>query len=130
MLVEQQEQKKPSVEIQYTRAVSYEGNLIAQKLVESCFEYCDDYWRGLGMIPNSGLKLRKKYEAFDAEVAIPVNVKSKPDPKGCLCGNILKGMNKPTDCTLFGKACTPESPIGACMVSSEGTCAAYAKYTE
>lgn len=128
MLTVQLENNSPEVEIQYSRAVSHNGNSKAQAMVAKCFEPCTDYWRGLGEIPMSGLKLKKTYEAYDAEVAMPVEVESKPDPKGCLCGNILKGMNKPTDCKLFKKTCTPENPIGACMVSSEGTCAAYFRY--
>jgi hydrogenase expression/formation protein HypD len=130
MLVEQIETNTPSVQVQYSRAVSYEGNTKAQEMITSCFKPCTDSWRGIGPIPESGLKLKDAYSQFDAEEVIPINVEEKPEPKGCLCGNILKGMNKPTDCNLFKKVCTPENPIGACMVSSEGTCAAYFKYSE
>lgn len=130
MLVNQLENKNPSVETQYTRAVNFEGNTIAQGMVSECFEPCTDFWRGIGEIPDSGLKLRKAYSSFDAEEVLPVKVENKPEPKACLCGSILKGMNKPTDCKLFKKTCTPENPIGACMVSNEGTCAAYYKYSE
>ena len=128
MLVKQMEDNQPSVEIQYSRAVTFEGNLKAQEMVASTFEPCTDSWRGIGAIPESGLLLNKDFEAFDAEKVIPIKIEEKPEPKACLCGSILKGMNKPTDCKLFKKTCTPENPVGACMVSSEGTCAAYYKY--
>jgi hydrogenase expression/formation protein HypD len=129
MLVKQFEKGEPSVEIQYKRAVSYEGNLKAQKIVNSVFTSYDDTWRGIGIIPESGLKLNSAYEMFDAEKVIPLHIKEKPEPKACLCGNILKGLNVPNDCKLFRIKCTPENPVGACMVSSEGTCAAYFKYS-
>lgn len=129
MLVKQLESNTPEVAIQYKRAVSYDGNTKAQKFVSECFEPSVDNWRGIGAIDGSGLKLRKVFEAFDAEKRIPVSVNTKPDNKGCLCGSILKGESKPTDCKLFKKICTPDNPIGACMVSNEGTCAAYYKYT-
>ena len=129
MLVKQIEANDPSVEIQYSRAVTYEGNLKAQEMVSSCFEPCTNSWRGIGAIPDSGLKLRKEFKNFDAEIILPLNIEETPEPKACLCGSILKGMNKPTDCKLFRRACTPENPVGACMVSSEGTCSAYYKYS-
>jgi hydrogenase expression/formation protein HypD len=94
MLVEQIENRKPSVEIQYARAVTYEGNVKAQEMVDSCFEPCIDSWRGIGAIPGSGLKLKKEFSAFDAEVRIPLDIKEKPEPKACLCGSILKGMQQ------------------------------------
>ncbi|MBN1117686.1 MAG: hydrogenase formation protein HypD [Bacteroidales bacterium] len=128
MLVEQQEKGKPSVDIQYKRAVNYKGNLKAQKLVESVFETCNTGWRGIGNVPDSGLKLKDEFSRYNAELQFELEVKEVPEPKGCLCGNILSGKNKPQDCKLFGKICVPENPIGACMVSSEGTCAAYYRY--
>ena len=116
------------VENAYTRAVSWEGNLRAQKMVEEIFEPADMDWRGLGRIPASGLKIREKYSAFDAEVRLDITLPQAEEPKGCMCGNILKGMNNPKECPLFDTRCTPANPIGPCMVSSEGTCAAFYKY--
>jgi len=116
------------VENAYPRAVSWEGNLRARKMVEEIFEPADMDWRGLGRIPLSGLKIREKYAEFDAEVRLDITLPEAEEPKGCMCGNILKGRNTPRECPLFDKRCTPASPIGPCMVSSEGTCAAYHKY--
>jgi hydrogenase expression/formation protein HypD len=116
------------VENVYPRAVAWEGNLRAQKMVEEIFEPADMDWRGLGRIPASGLKIRRKYEAFDAEIRLDITLPKAEEPKGCMCGNILKGMNTPRECPLFDTRCTPANPIGPCMVSSEGTCAAYHKY--
>ena len=116
------------VENAYPRAVSREGNLRAQKMVEEIFEPADMDWRGLGRIPGSGLKIRKKYAAFDAEIRLDITLPNSEEPKGCMCGNILKGMNTPRECPLFDTRCSPANPIGPCMVSSEGTCAAYHKY--
>jgi hydrogenase expression/formation protein HypD len=97
-------------------------------MVEEIFEPADMDWRGLGRIPASGLKIRRKYEAFDAEIRLDITLPKAEEPKGCMCGNILKGMNTPRECPLFDTRCTPANPIGPCMVSSEGTCAAYHKY--
>jgi hydrogenase expression/formation protein HypD len=116
------------VENVYPRAVAWEGNLRAAKMVAEIFEPADMEWRGLGRIPLSGLKIREKYAAYDAEVRLEITLPEAREPKGCLCGNILKGMNTPKECPLFGGRCTPANPIGPCMVSSEGTCAAYHKY--
>lgn len=116
------------VENVYPRAVAWEGNLRAQKMVEEIFEPADMDWRGLGRIPLSGLKIREKYSAFDAEVRLNISLPKAEEPKGCMCGNILKGMNNPRECPLFDSRCTPANPVGPCMVSSEGTCAAYHKY--
>ncbi|MGD2034116.1 MAG: hydrogenase formation protein HypD, partial [Bacteroidales bacterium] len=121
---------KSGVKIQYSRLVSEEGNLRAQKMISGIFDECDTYWRGIGLIPGSGLCLNRKYDSFNAETQIPVEAESGPEPKGCLCGKILKGLNKPTDCPLFGKKCTPSNPVGACMVSSEGACQAYYNFQE
>ncbi|MFH1860410.1 MAG: hydrogenase formation protein HypD [bacterium] len=129
--------KKPSnqvgVEIQYTRAVKPEGNVVAQRILAEVFEPVDAAWRGIGVIPDSGLMIRQEYSRFDASLVfeIPhdcVGVGSEPIPSGCICGKILRGIAIPSDCPLFGKVCTTENPIGACMVSTEGTCAAYYKY--
>ena len=116
------------VEIEYSRIVKPEGNRKAQQLLAEVFEPCDAPWRGIGVIPGSGLKIREKYAAFDAERQLPVAVEEPKEHQGCLCGEILKGKVTPKDCMLFRQACTPENPVGACMVSSEGTCAAEYKY--
>jgi hydrogenase expression/formation protein HypD len=130
MLVKQIETKTPRVEIQYRRAVRPEGNVKAKALLEEVFTFRDDWWRGLGILKDSGLTLKAGYGAWDAERMIPVTVPEARDEKGCLCGEILKGLKKPTDCPLFGKVCTPSDPAGTCMVSSEGSCHAYYRYGE
>ena len=116
------------VENVYPRAVSWEGNPRADKVVAEIFEPADMDWRGLGRIPASGLKIREKYAEFDAEVRLDIKLPEAKEPKGCMCGNILKGMSTPRECPLFATRCTTANPIGPCMVSSEGTCAAYYKY--
>lgn len=116
------------VETQYRRVVKPEGNIKAQALLAEVFEPCDANWRGIGMIPGSGLQLRPEYAAFDASVQLPVAVEPPREHAGCRCGEILKGKLRPTDCPLFRTVCTPEEPVGACMVSSEGTCAAEYRY--
>lgn len=119
---------KPRVQIQYKRTVKEEGNPRAIDLMNEVFEEADSNWRGLGDIPGSGLKIRDAYQAFDAEKNIEVKVEQTRQDKGCICGEILKGTKTPIDCKLFKKRCTPSNPVGACMVSSEGTCSAYYKY--
>ena len=116
------------VETQYRRVVKPEGNLKAREILYRVFEPCDANWRGIGNIPDSGLHLRKAYARFDADRALPVKIEPTVEHKGCLCGEILKGKVRPVDCLLFRISCTPEYPVGACMVSSEGTCAAEYKY--
>jgi hydrogenase expression/formation protein HypD len=128
MLAIQMESGTPKVEIQYQRVVHYKGNIIAQQLLDEVFVHSDDSWRGLGMIPDSGLKIRENFSSFDAEKQFTVNVPESVEPKGCMCGQILRGIKTPEDCTLFGKKCSPSHPVGACMVSAEGTCATYYKY--
>ncbi len=128
MLARQVGNNDIKVENVYPRAVAWEGNQRAQKMVEEIFEPTDMDWRGLGRIPASGLKIRDKYAMFDAEVRLDIIIPESLEPKGCLCGNILKGMNTPRECPLFDSRCSPATPIGPCMVSSEGTCAAYHKY--
>jgi hydrogenase expression/formation protein HypD len=128
MLVIQIESGKQRVEVQYQRVVHPEGNKTAQRMLEEVFELRDDQWRGLGMISKSGLKIRETLKAFDAEVQFNVEVPPSTEPKGCICGQILRGLKTPVDCPLFGKKCTPSNPVGACMVSGEGTCATYYKY--
>lgn len=128
MLVRQVEDQSPKVEIQYKRVVKEEGNIKAQDFLEEVFELREDWWRGLGSLPDSGLGINDKYADFDAERNIDVEVEPVKEEKGCICGEILKGQKNPKDCKLFNKVCTPMNPVGACMVSNEGTCHAYFKY--
>ncbi len=128
MLVAQIENGESKVEIAYRRGVRPEGNQQALKLMEQVFEPCPAQWRGIGEVPNSGLKLRKEYQRFDAELAFDIDPGPTYEPKGCICGDILRGVKTPADCRLFGKACTPQYPVGPCMVSSEGSCSAYYLY--
>ncbi len=129
MLVRQIESGTPKVEIQYKRVVKPEGNLKAQQMLKEVFELGDDWWRGLGVLEKSGLKIRSKYAAYDAEANISAEgMVALREPKGCICGEILKGLKKPKDCSLFAKVCTPRDPVGSCMVSSEGACQAYYLY--
>lgn len=128
MLVLQHENNTQKVEIQYSRVVKPEGNIKAQEMLDEVFEMRDDWWRGLGTLPESGMAIRAKFEAFNAEKMIEVEVENTREDKGCICGAVLKGINKPSDCKLFGKVCTPSDPVGACMVSNEGACAAYYRY--
>jgi hydrogenase expression/formation protein HypD len=128
MLVNQVNTGSPATEIQYSRAVTKEGNTIALHFMESVFEPCDDQWRGFGTIAKSGLRLREKYERFDAEKAMPVDIKSQEENILCICGEILRGLKRPSDCDLFAGSCIPEHPVGSCMVSNEGTCNSYYKY--
>jgi len=128
MLVAQIENGESKVEIAYRRGVRPEGNQQALKLMEEVFETCPAEWRGIGEVPDSGLKVRKEYQPFDAEVAFDIDPGSPYEPEGCICGDILRGVKTPLDCRLFGKVCTPESPVGPCMVSSEGSCSAYYLY--
>lgn len=130
MLVQQHEQNQPKIEVQYKRVVKPEGNSKAQQLVNEVFTPRDDWWRGLGVLPKSGLGIRSTYSSFNAEKMIPVQVEPTKEPKGCICGIILKGQKKPVDCKLFGRVCTPLNPVGACMVSSEGSCHAFYKYSD
>jgi hydrogenase expression/formation protein HypD len=128
MLVEQVERGESRVEIAYRRGVNPEGNQIALKLMERVFEPSSARWRGMGEIPGSGLKIRAKYQRFDAEANFDIKTAPPVEHKGCLCGEILRGVKTPADCKLFAKACTPENPIGPCMVSAEGSCSAYYLY--
>jgi hydrogenase expression/formation protein HypD len=118
----------PAILNDYKRVVRNEGNPVARKIVEEVFEPCDASWRGLGIIHGSGLALRESYSRFDATLHLPVEVLDAPDDPRCQCAAILTGSKTPDRCGLFGKECTPEEPVGPCMVSSEGTCAAYYKY--
>jgi hydrogenase expression/formation protein HypD len=112
----------------YRRVVRSDGNPVARAIVDEVFEPCDAEWRGLGNIPGSGLKLKGSFLAFDARIHLPVHVPPATDDPRCQCAAILTGSKTPDRCGLFGRECTPEDPVGPCMVSSEGTCAAYYKY--
>jgi hydrogenase expression/formation protein HypD len=128
MLARQIKDKKHLVENQYTRAVKPEGNTKAQALMKEVFSPEDTRWRGIGVIPESGLGINREYELFDGEKQIQVEVEPSSEPSNCLCGEVILGKTQPQVCALFGRECTPESPVGPCMVSSEGTCAAHFKY--
>jgi hydrogenase expression/formation protein HypD len=130
MLVSQIERQQYSVEIAYRRGVKPEGNPQALRLMERVFEIGEATWRGIGPVPSSGLRLNERYRRFDAEARFDINVGPPLEPKGCLCGSILRGVSTPADCNLFRMTCTPEHPVGPCMVSSEGTCAAFYHYGE
>ena len=127
MLVKQIEDGREEVEIQYERAVKPEGNKIALDKINEVFKVVDSNWRGIGNIPLSGLEIQDKYEQFNAR-KFKVEIEETKEPKGCRCGEVLRGVIIPPECPLFKKICTPEDPKGACMVSTEGTCAAYYKY--
>jgi hydrogenase expression/formation protein HypD len=123
MICRQIAEQRATVENQYARVVQPAGNTHARSLIEQVFEPCDMSWRGFGLIPGSGLAIRKVFAAQDAG-SIEVNVLPSVEHPGCRCGDVLRGLIQPGDCSMFGKTCTPESPRGACMVSSEGACAA------
>jgi len=128
MLTKQIEDNVPKLENSYKRAVTFEGNPKARSTMASVFETADAAWRGLGVIPLSGLKIKKEYAAFDAQKVFGIKLAESEEPKGCACGEILLGLKIPPQCPLYKKKCTPIQPIGPCMVSSEGTCAAYHRY--
>ena len=120
----------PRIENAYGRGVDDCGNLAAQKVIEDVFEPCDAVWRGLGPIPMSGLRLKGAYAAHDAMKAFSPEVEPTRETRGCRCGDVLRGIITPDQCPLFGRVCNPEQPTGPCMVSSEGSCAAYYRYRE
>ncbi|MDA8324615.1 MAG: hydrogenase formation protein HypD [Nitrospiraceae bacterium] len=136
MLLGQIRRGRAAVEVQYRTAVRAEGNRRALAMMEECFEPDSAWWRGIGAIPASGLRIREGFAAFDAarvfamalEGVMSGRQSAPSEPPGCSCGDVLRGLKIPTECRLFGKKCTPESPVGACMVSAEGSCAAYYKY--
>jgi hydrogenase expression/formation protein HypD len=127
-LVNQVQAEKPVVENCYGRVVTPEGNIRARELVDRVFVPVDSEWRGLGIIRASGLALRRKFEQYDVTKRLGVVIAPSTEPRGCRCGGILKGICAPPDCPLFGKRCSPGSPVGPCMVSSEGTCAAWHRF--
>jgi hydrogenase expression/formation protein HypD len=131
MLVRQFKEGRCEVEVQYKRSVSKEGNVKAQELIQRYFTKRDLFkWRGLGNIPKSAWRLKEEFREFDAEEVYKeiLPLQEIEDHHLCICGDILRGMAKPTECQVFGSACTPQKPLGSCMVSSEGACAAYYKY--
>jgi hydrogenase expression/formation protein HypD len=128
MILKQIAKNKPSVEIQYKWVVREEGNQYALKYIDDVFETGNSYWRGIGIIESSGLIFKDKFKDLDAKKWFGIKDKNIPEPKLCSCGDIMQGKKKPPDCALFGRQCTPDKPVGPCMVSSEGTCAAYFKY--
>jgi hydrogenase expression/formation protein HypD len=128
MLLLQLENGNACVENQYVRSASYQGNLPAQQLLQEVFEIADQKWRGIGVIPRSGLRLRSEYADYDAEKVFDLHLVTAEEPAGCISAQVLQGLRKPTDCAAFAIRCTPENPLGAPMVSSEGACAAYYHY--
>jgi hydrogenase expression/formation protein HypD len=129
MLVRQLNDGRAEVENEFIRAVTPDGNQKAIALMREVFTLRDSFeWRGLGEMPHSALKLRDEYKAFDAEVRFDIPYRKVPDNKACECGAILRGLKEPSQCKVFGTACTPDNPLGACMVSSEGACAAQFTY--
>ena len=127
-LLRQENEALPQVINQYSRAVKDKGNLKAIQTMQEVFEVCDAKWRGLGLLPASGLDLRSEYEHFDVQKVLGLETMTIDEKSGCKCGEILKGKLTPKQCPLFNKTCTPASPVGPCMVSTEGSCAAYYKY--
>jgi hydrogenase expression/formation protein HypD len=125
MLIRQINSGRFKTEVQYTRAVKPEGNRRAMSVLNKVFKKTDSEWRGIGLLPASGLKLRPGINTWDAETNFDIEIQETRPDQGCICGEILKGLKNPDDCALFGTACTPRNPSGACMVSSEGTCNAW-----
>ena len=125
MTVKQLEDGRAVVENQYTRMVKEEGNAAAQEIINTVFEIGDQMWRGIGTITESGYKLNKEFEAYDADKKFNIEIEIVPENEKCIAGAVMKGIKKPFECSEFGKACTPQNPLGAPMVSSEGACAAY-----
>jgi len=128
MLLRQKKEGAARVENEYSRVATAAGNRKAQDLIRDVFVPCDTGWRGIGVITGSGLRIADRYASFDAERKFGIPVTFAPERSACRCGDVLKGKILPVDCPLFGKACVPEEPYGPCMVSSEGSCAAYYKY--
>lgn len=130
LLIEQLLKKRPKVDNQYIRAVAKQGNTKAQEIIKQVFKICDAAWRGLGRIPQSGLKIRDGFSQFDAERVFCIRRTTHDAQRTtrCKCGDVLKGLISPPQCPLFSKICSPDNPVGPCMVSSEGTCNAYYKY--
>lgn len=128
MIMRQLHEGRAEIEIAYKRGVMPEGNPVALAAIEEVFTTVDATWRGLGVIPASGYAIRPEFKAYDAVSRFSPDVEPTQEPKGCRCGDVLRGMMAPNECPLFRKVCTPENPVGPCMVSSEGSCAAYFRY--
>lgn len=128
VLVRQVVEGNPTITIEYERVVKPEGNEKALELLNTVFQICDVRWRGIGLIPESGLEFSKEFQRYDIRKKYNIKLPKPIEPKGCICGRVLLGLSMPFDCALFGKGCTPLTPVGPCMVSSEGSCAAYYKY--
>jgi len=128
-LVEQNESNKPELVNAYPRAVADVGNPKAREIMNQVFEKADAIWRGIGNIPDSGMVLKESFDEFDAAKKFDMSIPDTPEPAGCDCGRILMGLKRPDQCRLYKKACTPMHPVGPCMVSSEGACAAFYKYS-
>jgi hydrogenase expression/formation protein HypD len=130
MILKQIEEGRSEIEIAYQRGVMPEGNEHARELVDRVFEPVDADWRGIGVIPGTGLGIRDEYTQYDATKRFTIELPEPKEIKGCQCGEVLRGITLPFECKLFARACTPEHPIGPCMVSSEGSCAAYYRFTD
>jgi len=130
MLVKQIESRQPRVETAYSRAVRLEGNSKALELMDKVFEVSSSEWRGIGSVAKSGLTLKQQYSDFDAEKIFELPLVESCQVPGCICGEILQGIKRPSECSLFRRICTPEDPVGPCMVSAEGACSAYYFYGE
>lgn len=128
MLVQQVEQGRSEVEIQYKRSVKPEGNPKAREMMDRAFRPVDSNWRGIGVVPGSGLEVRDEYARFNARNLFDIETPQSREPAGCICGRVLRGVASPSDCSLFATRCTPTAPVGACMVSSEGACHAHYLY--
>ncbi|WP_165045418.1 hydrogenase formation protein HypD [Adlercreutzia sp. ZJ138] len=128
MIMRQLHEGRADIEIAYARGVQPQGNPVALAAIEEVFETCETTWRGLGSIPGSGYRIRNRYACFDAVRKFDPAIEPTRDPKGCRCGDVLRARMAPNECPLFRTACTPENPVGPCMVSSEGSCAAYYRY--
>ena len=128
MIMRQLHEGRAEIEIAYARGVSPEGNPVARAAIDEVFETCTATWRGLGDIPGSGYRIREEFAAYDAVRRFAPEVEPTQEPKGCRCGDVLRGIMAPDACPLFRRVCTPENPVGPCMVSSEGSCAAYYRY--
>lgn len=128
MLVSQLEEGRAEVENQYVRSVNYEGNLPAQRIMAEVFDVCDRKWRGVGSIAASGYRLRPEYADYDADRIFGLEQMTAEEPAECISAEVLQGLKKPFECSAFGTRCTPQTPLGAPMVSTEGACAAYYQY--
>ncbi|MBO4365428.1 MAG: hydrogenase formation protein HypD [Eggerthellaceae bacterium] len=128
MLMRQLHEGRAEIEIAYARGVMEQGNPVARAAIEEVFETCTTMWRGLGSIPDSGYRIRDEYARYDAVKRFQPEVEPTREPKGCRCGDVLRGAMAPSECPLFDKVCSPENPLGPCMVSSEGSCAAHYRY--